>query len=80
MNYVHKARAALAQRIDVEDDLLDLYTLLVFVTGTQTELVHVHDAWALWRNKTKSDHKSLVPFPQLTVEEQEKDREYVQAI
>jgi hypothetical protein len=80
MNYVVRARAALARKIDVEDDLLDLYTLLVLVSGTRTKLSDVHDAWATWRTKTKPDHDSLVPFSDLSADVQERDRKYVDAI
>jgi hypothetical protein len=52
MNYIQKARSILAEKIDVEEDLLDVYTLLVFTTGSDTEIVDVHEAWAIWKNKT----------------------------
>jgi hypothetical protein len=80
MNYIQKARSILAEKIDVEEDLLDVYTLLVFTTGSDTELVDVHEAWAIWKNKTDPSHKSLVPFSQLTPEVRELDRKYVEAI
>ena len=80
MNYVEKARSILSKKIDVESDLLDLYTLLVFTVGVDTELIDVHDAWAIWRNKTNPMHKSLIPFGELTPETQELDREYTDAI
>jgi hypothetical protein len=80
MNYIQAARGALSKKIDVGDDLLDLYTLLVFVTGVDTELEHVHDAWAIWRNRTNPRHKSLLPFSDLSQETQELDRQFVRAI
>jgi hypothetical protein len=80
MNYIQKARSILAEKIDVEEDLLDVYTLLVFTTGSDTELVDVHEAWAIWKNKTDPSHKSLVPFSELTPEVRELDRKYVEAI
>jgi hypothetical protein len=80
MNYIQTARGLLSKKIDVEDDLLDLYTLLVFVTGASTELEHVHDAWAIWRNRTNQSHKSLRPFSELSQETQELDRKFVKAI
>lgn len=70
----------MAKKIDVENDLLDLYTLLVFVTGVHTELEHVHDAWAIWRNRTNPRHQSLIPFPDLQQDIQEMDRKFAQAI
>ena len=80
MNYIQAARGILSKKIDVEYDLLDLYTLLVFVTGADTELEHVHNAWAIWRNRTKPSHKSLLPFSDLSQETQELDRKFVTAI
>jgi hypothetical protein len=80
VNYIQTARDLLSKKIDVEDDLLDLYTLLVFVTGVDTELAHVHDAWAIWRNATNPSHKSLLPFSDLSEETQERDRKFVEAI
>lgn len=61
-------------------DLLGLYALLAMVRGTDTTLEDVHDAWAVWRNATVPDHRSLIPFESLTLEVQELDREYMQAI
>ena len=80
MNYIQKARSILAAKIDVENDLLDLYTLLVFTKGIDCELIDVHDAWAIWRNNSNPSHKSLIPFSELTPEVQELDREYAEAI
>jgi len=79
-NYVQKAREILASKINVEQDLLDLYTLLVLTKGESCLLVDVHDAWAVWRNKTVPEHRSLIPFRDLSPEVQELDREYMVAI
>ncbi len=62
------------------DDLIELYALLTFVKGDLTTLKDVHDAWAIWRNRTKPDHKSLVEFDELTLEVQELDRKYMECI
>jgi len=80
MNYVRTARDLLSKKIDVDERLLDLYTLLVFVTRDKTDLAHVHDAWAIWRDRTDPTHKSLIPFSELSRETQELDRKYVKAI
>lgn len=80
MNYIQRVREILAKKVEVENDLLDLYTLLVFTTGTRTGLAHVHDAWAIWKAKTNPTHKSLIPFSDLSEETQELDRKYVEAI
>lgn len=79
--YVQRVMAALNEASpDLDPDLARLYALLVFVRGGDTTLEDVHDAWALWRNETKPDHKSIVPFGQLTHEVRELDRPYVDAI
>lgn len=80
MNYIQKAKEILSKKIDVENDLLNLYTLLVFTKAGKATLEDIHDAWSIWRNETKPDHKSLIPFSELTQEVQEMDREYTEAI
>ena len=64
----------------LEPDLAQLYALLAMTKGADTTLEDVHDAWALWRNTTNPQHRSLIPFAELTVEVQELDREYMDAI
>jgi hypothetical protein len=80
-NYVQKVRGLLAERLpDCDLPLVDLYTLLALTKGVNTTLEDVHDAWAVWRNVTKPDHKSLVAFQNLSKEVQELDRPYMEAI
>lgn len=80
MNYIQQTKERLSKKIDVENDLLDLYTLIVFLKGKTATLEDIHDAWSIWRNNTKPDHKSLIPFDELSPEIQELDREYMLAI
>ena len=80
MNYIQKIKDNLSKKIDVENDLLDLYTLIVFLKGEKATLEDIHNAWSIWRNNTKPDHKSLIPFKGLSDEIQELDREYTSAI
>jgi hypothetical protein len=40
----------------------------------------VHHAWSAWRAETKPDHRSLVPFEDLTPDVQELDSAYRDAI
>lgn len=80
-NYVQRVRDQLAARLpDCDGALIDLYTLLALEFGTTTDPVMVHNAWAVWRNRTNPTHKSLIPFPYLAPEVQELDRPYVEAI
>ena len=80
MNYIQKARQKLASKTDVPEELLNLYTLLVFVKGANCTLEDVHDAWSIWQNKTFPKHKSLIPFKELSAKVKEYDREYAEAI
>lgn len=81
MNYIGYITGRLAVYLDdCPPDLLRFYALLVLTVGVDTALVDVHDAWSCWRVATKPDHKSLVPFTDLTPEVQELDRKYMDAI
>jgi hypothetical protein len=81
MTYIQHALKVLNQASPgLDPDLAQLYVLLALTRGTRTTLRDVHDAWAVWRNNTRPDHPSLMPFDQLTREVQELDRPYMQAI
>lgn len=81
MSYVEQVRAAVhVRKPNLEPDLLDLYTLLALVKGDQVTLEDVHDAWAVWRSRTRPDHKSLIPFDQLSEAVQALDQPYADAI
>jgi hypothetical protein len=80
-NYVQRLTRDLSARLPgCEMDLIDLYALLALTRGTETTLKDVHDAWSVWRNTSRPDHKSLIPFDDLTPEVQELDRKYQEAI
>jgi hypothetical protein len=86
MTYIEDARNALLavypDEVESAEDarLIDLYTLLVLVRGEETTLEDVHEAWAVWRSRTRPDHPSIVPFEELEKDVQEMDRPYVEAI
>ncbi len=80
MNYIDTVKTELGARLDIENDLLDLYTLLVFVKGENCTLEDIHDAWAIWENNTNEKHKSIVPFKELSKDVQELDREYMEQV
>lgn len=69
-------------------ETLKMYTLLALVKGEETTLSDVHDGWSMVMNYKKAnppycyghDHKSLVPFDQLSKETQDRDIKYVEAI
>lgn len=81
MNYIDEIVEKLRKEIpDCTTDLLRLYALLVLITGEDTELDDVHDAWAVWRSVTKPDHIALVPFGELSDEVRQLDLPYRDAI
>lgn len=81
MNYIYDiTEDILSELPDLNYNLAQLYALLVLVQGVNTTLEDVHDAWAVWTQNSRPDHKSLVPFKELTSEVQELDRKYRDAI
>jgi len=62
------------------EGLLEVYALLVFIVGEQCTNEHIHDAWSVWQNRTMQDHRSLVPFNELSKEVQDLDEPYRQAV
>lgn len=80
MNYVSAVKLMLAKKIDVDNELLNLYTLIVFIKGSSATLEDIHDAWAIWVDSYNPHHKSLIPFNDLSKEVQELDRVYAEAI
>jgi len=64
------------------------YALLVLVKGEDVTLSDVHDCWSMAMNyKEKNppycygyDHKSIVPFDELSKEKQDRDIKYVEAL
>ncbi len=85
-NYINKIANAVGEKCGISIDneeygsLLRLYALLALTTGSSTTLENVHDAWSAWRSNTVPDHKSLIPFQELSKEVQELDRPYRDAI
>ena len=80
-NYAQDAVTAIRRELpDVDPELAKLYALLVLTSGTTTTPQDVHDAWSLWRNDTKPDHHSLIPYGQLTDEVQDYDLPYMKGI
>ena len=69
-------------------ETLKMYTLLALVKGEETTLSDVHDGWSMVMNYKETnppycyghDHKSLIPFDQLSKETRDKDMKYVEAI
>ncbi|QJD50926.1 hypothetical protein KNV00_gp093 [Streptomyces phage Bmoc] len=80
-NYVQQVKDALAElHPRMESELLDVYTLLVLVKGEAVTLKDVHDAWSVWKNNIRPDHRSLIEFDELTPEVQALDQRYADSI
>lgn len=83
--YIDKITNAVAERTRIKNKcLVRVYALLVLVKGENITLKDVHDAWAMDMNfKPQTDycygheHLSIVPFDELSVETQNKDKKYV---
>lgn len=81
MNYVREFKEELRRELpECDNVLLDLYTLLGLTLGTEVTEQDVHDAWSVWKNPVDPNHRSLVPFEQLSREVQDLDTKYVEAI
>lgn len=68
-------------------DLAKLYALLVLTKEENITLKDVHDAWSVSMNYRKQteycpghEHRSLVPFDELSKETQQKDKKYKQGL
>lgn len=81
MTYIQQVVKDLGRELPgLAPELLDLYSLLVLVKGDDTTLEDVHDARAIWTNRIRPAHHSIIPFEDLTTEVQELDRKYADAI
>ena len=69
-------------------ETLKMYTLLALTKGEDTTLSDIHDGWSIVMNYKESnppycyghEHKSIVPFDQLSKETQDRDIRYLEAI
>lgn len=85
VNYVEEVKTELAKHIKVGKGLMNYYSLLVLLLGEDTTLADVHDAWSVninqtWDFDTNGNHRSLIPFDELSAEIQAKDQKFVDAI
>ena len=83
--YIDKIVTKVENKLHIKDkNLAKFYALLVLVKGKNITLKDVHDAWAVnmnYKNKTDfcygHEHKSIVPFNELSKEVQEKDSKFL---
>lgn len=88
-NYIEKIAVDVWKATGEEDDCWPYgeealwlgYAVLVLVKGTVTTSADVHEAWSAWAAVRHSgEHRSLVPFNELTPEIQVYDDLYRDAI
>jgi len=83
MNYIETIKKQLDKELTMGPDYKDLlghYAVLVLIKGEECTNEDVHDAWSAWQNDIDPEHKSLIPFDELTKEVQDLDSEYRDAI
>lgn len=81
MTYIQDAIAAVnAELPDLDPELARLYALLALTTGQTTTWEDVHHAWAVWADRTRPDHRSILPFDELAESTQELDAPYAEGI
>jgi hypothetical protein len=79
-NYLDRIAAAIGRRTPCDPRLLRIYAVLTLTRGVNTTAEDVHHAWSAWRAETAPDHRSLVPFADLTPQVQALDEPYAAAI
>lgn len=57
-----------------------LYSVLALVCGQAVERRDVHHAWVAWMELQGEDHRSMVPFEELSASVQAEDDPFVEAI
>lgn len=84
MNYIQSVQDKLDEKLKMRgtpyEGLLETYGLLVLTVGSKCTQKHIHDAWSVWQNLTQPEHRSLIPFEELTKEVQELDEPYRVAV
>ena len=69
-------------------ETIKMYSLLVLTKGENITLSDIHDGWSMVMNFKETnppycyghEHKSLVPFDQLSPETQARDEKYLKAL
>ena len=83
-NYMLKRAAILKEELNQElPEVLFSYLDLACVsasTGTPITNEAIHDAWSIWKNTIDNTHKSIIPYNKLSIEIQELDTPYTDAV
>lgn len=85
--YIDTIVEEVMDKAHVNKYLAQMYALLVLTKGEDITLKDVHDAWAMnmnFRPQTPTcyghEHRSIVPFDELSVETQNKDQKFVNVL
>lgn len=62
------------------EPLFRLYALLALAKGEAVEARDIHDAWVTWMRDRGVQHRSMVPFDELSPAVQDEDEPFVEAI
>ena len=84
-NYMLKRAAILKEELNQElpEVLFSCYLDLACVsasTGNPITNEAIHDAWSIWKNTIDNTHKSIIPYNKLSIEIQELDTPYTDAV
>lgn len=87
MNYLDRIAAEILRAADPEaappyEDLplYRLYAVLLLAKGKDVTMEDVHNAWAAWASDHQPESRHILPFKELSLRVQRKDRIYVDAI
>lgn len=87
MNYLDLLGSEIQRTADPEatppDEDLPLYrnyAVLLLAKGQDVTLEDVHNAWAAWASEHDPDSRHLLPFKELSLNVQQRDQRYVDAI
>lgn len=87
MNYIDKLALEIYRHSEPDGTpdeadavLYRIYAVLALSKGEETTAKDVHDAWSAWMAGQFPEHRSLIPFDELSEDVQRYDDEYVEAI
>lgn len=84
IQYIAEKGSHNRRSVRINNYLARYYAMIVLIKGENITLKDVHDAWAMNQNYSPvgygHEHKSIVPFEELSKETQDKDEIFVQIL
>jgi hypothetical protein len=83
MTYIERLIAEILTefpKLEGKPELVDLYAAIVLAKGIDLTNEDVHDAWAIWQNRIRPDHRSIIEYDKLTPEVQDLDTKYTRGL